>query len=84
MSIVTMSMSEYTIEPDDSMAVGQANLSHGDGTQYGDEVLYAGWNPSLALQQHIYTETSQIVAMPRELATADVESFLNKMYAYQR
>lgn len=79
MSIVTMSMSEYEIKRDDSMA---AEAGQADVPQYGDEVLYAGWNPSLALQQH--SETQQPAAMPRELATVDVESFLNKMYAYQR
>lgn len=75
MSIVTMSMSEYGIERSGSMA-------EADKPQYGDEVLYAGWNPALALQQR--SETMQAAAMPRELATVDVESFLNKMYAYQR
>ena len=79
MSIVTMSMSEYEIERSDSVAeeAGQAS-----NPQYGDEVLYAGWNPALTLQPH--TETTQAAAMPRELATVDVESFLDKMYAYQR
>jgi len=75
MSIVTMSMSDYEIEPGDSMAAKP---------QYDDEVLYAGWNPSLALQEPTSTETSQAAAMPRELATVDVESFLSKMYAFQR
>lgn len=75
MSIVTMNMSEYGIERSGSLA-------EADIPQYGDEVLYAGWNPALALQQH--TETTQAAAMPRELAKVDVESFLDKMYAYQR
>jgi hypothetical protein len=68
-----MNMSDYEVERVDSMA-----------EEYGDEVLCAGWNPSLALQQHTYTEKDRSVAMPAELATADVESFLKKMYAYQR
>ena len=84
MSIVTMSMSDYEIERDDSMVarVCPADKAHSSGTPYGDEVLYAGWNPSLALQ--LQTETKQAAAMPRELATTDVASFLDKMYAYQR
>ncbi len=75
MSIVTMSMSDYEIERSDAVA-------EAGNPQYGDEVLYAGWNPALALQQH--TGTAEPAAMPRELATVDAASFLNKMYAYQR
>ncbi|MDO8810932.1 MAG: hypothetical protein Q7J38_02740 [Gallionella sp.] len=73
MSITTMSMSEYEIEQNGSMAEG-----------YSDEVLCAGWNPALALQQHAYTERGHASAMPPELASVDVEQFLKKMYAYQR
>lgn len=73
MSIVTMDMSEYEIERGDSKT-----------EEYGDEVLCAGWNPSLALQQHTYTERSQTSAMPRELAAVDINIFLKKMYACQR
>ncbi len=72
MSIVTMDMSDYEIEYGDSKA-----------EEYGNEVLCAGWNPSLALQQHTYTERNQPAAMPHELAAVDVELFLKKMYAYQ-
>ena len=73
MSIVIMNMSEYEIERDDSIAEG-----------YGDEVLCAGWNPCLALQQHSYSERSQPATMPLELVAVDAELFLKKMYAYQR
>ena len=73
MSIVTMNMNDYEVERDDSMA-----------EEYGDEVLCAGWNPSLALQQHTYTERSHPAAMPLDLVAADVDLFLKKMYAYQR
>ena len=72
MSIVTMNMSQYEIERNDS-----------EITEYGDEALCAGWNPALALQQHAYTTDKQTAAMPLELVTVDVESFLRKMYAYQ-
>lgn len=72
MSIVTMNMSDYQVERDDSMKA-----------EYDDEVLCVGWNPSLALQQYAYTERNQSATMPLELAAVDVESFLKKMYAYQ-
>lgn len=73
MSIVTMNMSEYKVERDDSIEA-----------EYENEVSYAGWNPSLALQPHIQTERNQPAAMPLDLVAVDVESFLKKMYAYQR
>ena len=73
MSIVTMNMSDYEIEQDGSKI-----------EEYGDEVLCAGWNPSLALQQHTDTERSHTSAMPRELAAIDINIFLKKMYACQR
>ncbi|MDD5299948.1 MAG: hypothetical protein PHD65_05585 [Gallionella sp.] len=73
MSIVTMNMSDYEIKRDGSKM-----------EEYGDEVLCAGWNPSLALQQHTDTERSQTPAMPRELAAIDINIFLKKMYACQR
>lgn len=73
MSIVTMNMSDYRIERDDLMEA-----------EYGNEVLCVGWNPALALQQHAYTERNRPAAMPVELAAADVDLFLKKMYAYQR
>jgi len=73
MSIVTMDMCEYEIERNDSQA-----------EKYGDEVLYAGWNPDLALQERIYDEINQPAAMPLKLVSVDVESFLKEMYAYQR
>jgi len=73
MSIVTMSMSEYEIEQDHSIE-----------EDYSDEVLCAGWNPAIALQQHAYTERNQTPAMPPELVAVDIDQFLRKMYAYQR
>lgn len=73
MSIITMSMSECKIECENSIAEG-----------YSDEVLCAGWNPAIALQQHAYAERNQTPAMPPELVAVDAEQFLRKMYAYQR
>jgi hypothetical protein len=47
---------------------------------YDDEVLCAGWIPSLACYQP-HTEKS---ALPADLARVDVDAFLRKMYACQR
>lgn len=73
MSITTMSMSDCKIEQNDSTE-----------ESYSDEVLCAGWNPAIALQQHAYLEQSRTPAIPLELVAVDVEQFLQKMYAYQR
>jgi hypothetical protein len=73
MSIVTMNMCDYEVERNSPMA-----------KEYDDEVLCAGWNPALTLQQHAYTEISHSAAMPLELVAVDVDLFLKKMYACQR
>lgn len=73
MSITTMSMSDCKIVQNDSTE-----------ESYSDEVLCAGWNPAIALQQHAYFEQSRTPAIPLELVAVDVEQFLQKMYAYQR
>lgn len=70
MSIVTMEMSKYAVERDSSVIV-----------EYGDEVLYAGWNPELALREKV---ASEHVTMPLSLIPVDVAVFLKRMYAYQR
>ena len=69
MGTFSMDMSSYEIERGEAMAPG-----------YGDEVLCAGWIPSLACHQPHTDET----ALPADLAAADVEAFLHKMYACQR
>lgn len=69
MSVLTMSMSGYEVERE-KMAE----------SRYGDEVLCAGWVPALSLQQFRTERTP----MPAELASADIEAFLHKMYACQR
>jgi hypothetical protein len=68
-----MDTSEYEIEHGNSMA-----------GEYNDEVLCAGWNPSIALQHYTYAEKNWPAAMPHELASIDAELFLKEMYAYQR
>ena len=71
---VVMNMSSYEIE-DDSTEV-----------EYGEEVMYAGWNPAVTqvCQQQMVATTNGHASMSAELATVDVESFLQKMYAFQR
>ena len=71
---VVMNMSSYEIERD-SME-----------EEYGEEVMYAGWNPAVALarQQQMVVPTGRQMSMPAELAAVDAELFLQKMYAYQR
>ena len=71
---VVMNMSSYEIEDDSTEA------------EYGEEVMYAGWNPAVALvcQQQMVAPANRHASMPAELATVDVESFLQKMYAFQR
>ncbi len=71
MSILTLDMSSYEAELNDSTAKG-----------YDDEVLYSGWVPTLALQQSQSFESNAVI--PESLANVDVAAFLLKMYAYQR
>lgn len=73
MTIITMNMSDYKAEADDSIEA-----------EYDNEILYVGWNPSLALQQQIQAEMNHPAAMPLDLVSADITQFLKKMYAYQR
>jgi hypothetical protein len=49
-------------------------------SRYGDEVLCAGWVPALSMHQSRPEQTS----MPVELAAVNIETFLRKMYTYQR
>jgi|WetSurMetagenome_2_1015567.scaffolds.fasta_scaffold01574_1 hypothetical protein len=70
----TMNMSGYEIERE---AVADE--------EYGDEVMYAGWNPQLASAgDRPVGETDKHPAFPAELAKADIDAFLQKMYKYQR
>jgi hypothetical protein len=53
--------------------------------EYGDEVLCAGWNPQLvsACEQPVATAQKH-VKFPTDLANADVDAFLQRMYQCQR
>jgi len=50
---------------------------------YGDEVMYAGWNPQLAQTEVAHVAPGH-ATLPPSLAEADIEAFLRKMYANQR
>ncbi len=52
--------------------------------EYGEEVLSAGWNPSVDLvpQQHLPLPTERQMNILADLAAA--EMYLKKMYACQR
>lgn len=66
---IVMDMRGYEIEREPA-AVGE----------YGDEILHAGWAPQLELVNERIREPY----LPPGLADADVETFLKKMYLYQR
>jgi alanine racemase len=71
---VTMDMCNFEIEHDTIEA------------DYGDEILYAGWNPEVdsVSQQLLLVPTTEQTTMPTDLATEVVELFLRKMYSCQR
>lgn len=71
---IVMNMSSYEIEPDPME------------TEYGEEVMFAGWNPAVALLrlQTVAESADRQAAMPADLAMVDAESFLRKMYALMR
>jgi len=69
MKTFSMDMNSYEVEHSEAIV-----------SDYGDEVLYAGWIPSLACHQPHLEKT----LMPAELARMDVDAFLRKMYTYQR
>jgi len=71
MSTFTMDMTSYEVQ---SKTI--------ESTEYGDEILSAGWIPSLALQQSLNFENSALI--PDDLLNVDAETFLRKMYAWQR
>ena len=71
---IVMDMSSYEIECSSMKA------------EYGEEIMCAGWNPSIALvsQQQLAATANRPAPMSADLATADANSFLQKMYEYQR
>ncbi|HEY8887560.1 MAG TPA: hypothetical protein VIM35_03660 [Gallionella sp.] len=73
MSIV-MNMSSYEIE---------RSLKE---TEYGDEVMYAGWIPAVALMSLLqpFVSTNKPTTIPTDLTTVNADLFMQRMYAYQR
>lgn len=69
MASLTMDMSSGVVETYESAA------------EYGEEVLNAGWNPQLALQQYAPSEHHDL---PHHLAKMDADAFLTRMYTCQR
>jgi hypothetical protein len=69
---IVMNMGSYEIERAEAVA-----------EHYGDEVMYAGWNPQLAQSEVAHIAPAH-PAFPPSLAEADIEAFLHKMYANQR
>ena len=52
---------------------------------YGDEVLCAGWNPQLVLASaNPVTQLNRPVNPLADLANADVDTFMKRMYEHQR
>ena len=53
--------------------------------EYGAEVMFSGWNPQIATAvEQPSTVFDKHVNFLAGLANADVDTFLQKMYEYQR
>lgn len=64
-----------------NMSLGTVEQDHAGEAEYSDEVLYAGWIPSVALLQPVPELRRK--TMPSELATVDAELFLQKMETWK-
>ncbi len=55
-------------------------------TEYGDEVMCAGWIPAVAqmCQLQPFESTNKLTTIPTDLATVNADLFMQRMYAYQR
>ncbi len=53
--------------------------------EYGDDVMYAGYLPQLVAtcEKHV-NESGKNMSVPGELASVDVDAFLQMMYKFQR
>ena len=71
---ITMNMSNYEIEQETVKV------------EYGDEILFAGWNPEIdtSCQQLQRTSTTDTQNIPASVTAEVVEQLLRKMYLYQR
>jgi hypothetical protein len=74
MNTIRMNLGSYSIENEALQA-----------EEYGDEVMYAGWNPQVAVasqQPHLLNDRH--VDLLAGLVNLDVDTFLQKMYEFQR
>lgn len=71
---IVMNMSSYAIEE-------TAPINN----EYADQAMYARGYPQLELatRQQLTTLMDKYPSLPLSLVTADAETFLQKMYAYQ-
>ena len=55
-------------------------------TEYGDEVMCAGWIPAVAqmCQLQPFFSTNKLTTFRSDLATVNADLFMQRMYAYQR
>ncbi len=52
--------------------------------KYGEEILFAGWNPQLALaRENPLVRTGKHIRPPADLLDKDIDAWLKKMYEYQ-
>ena len=48
---------------------------------YGDEVMYANWNPAVVYMANAVAQCALSPELPEDLTTIDVDAFLAKVYA---
>jgi len=70
---IVMDMSSYEIE---------CSLME---TEYGDEIMCAGWIPAVAqmCQLQPFVSTHKLKTVPTDLATVNADLFMKRMYAFQ-
>ncbi len=52
--------------------------------EYGEEVLFAGWNPQLALaRENPLARTGRYFKLPADLGEKDCDAFLKRMHECQ-
>ncbi len=61
-----------------AQAAPRGGFSH---DAYEDEILNAGWNPSVAFLFNDVVQSAQSPELPEDLSTVDVDAFLDRIYA---
>jgi anti-anti-sigma regulatory factor len=52
--------------------------------EYGVEVMFSGWNPQVAMVvEQLRMAIDQQVILPAEMANANVDAFLQRLYEFQ-